>query len=691
MKSKTKDSYLGKYGEIILAVAFFLVFDMAVLVLNFYISYEISKDAFSINMAGRQRMLSQRMTKALLTAESDIGRGMPANDSLEELKKTTHLFDTTLHGFRDGGIVMGGDDHEHPLEPVKTEAGRSLLTDAELIWNPYQQLLAPLTANSFSTEQMAAAEDYARKNNLKLLKLMNGLTTELEKNAGAKADTLRKVQMGGMMLALLNFAFILFKFIRRLRENDRKLEVARQETSEILTTVKDGLFLLDAEFKLGSQFSESMPHILGRKVSPQMDFRDLLGDMVSPQTLELATDYIALLFSDSVTESLMGDLNPLTSLEIVVRNERDEPSRRFLNMQFNRVLEDGKISHLLVTLIDITAQVELEQALVDVRKTAKAEMEIMLDLLKVNPMTLEQFLKNSETSLLEVNDRLRSVSSGNQRNMVTVIFRKIHAMKGEAAALGLEIFESQAQQFEEHLSRLLSKGDVSGEDLLALPLPLEEMLQRITMVRGLVERLAAYHDAFAPAMSQSEGEEFANNLNTLTKRIADDHGKSVHLFADIAELDKLSPNIKTELKDITVQLLRNAIAHGIEPADERTTLAKPPVGNIYLAIKPMEPGEFELTVRDDGRGLSPEKIKNALIRTQRYTESQLSEFSDKQILMKIFEPGFSTLEKASRDAGHGIGMDVVKHKIEQLGARLHIRSQINGYTQFSIQFSAFGG
>lgn len=688
MKSKSMDSYLGKYGEIILAVAFFLVFDLAVLVLNFYISYEISNDAFSINMAGRQRMLSQRMAKALLTAEIDLQHGVPVADSLGELKKTVTLFDATLKGFKLGGTVIGGDDHEHYLAAVETGVGQKLLAEAEIIWLPYKKLMSPMIEGSqFSQEQMALAENYARENNLLLLKIMNSLTTELEQNASAKADSLRKVQMGGMILALLNFTFILFKFIRRLRDNDRKLETARRETTEILATVKDGLFLLDSDFRLGSQFSDSLPQILGRTIEPQMDFLALLGELVSPQTLEQTTDYISLLFSDNIKESLMGDLNPLTSVEILVKTRQGASTRRFLRMQFNRVIQDGKISHLLVTLIDITTRVELEEALAEAKKTAKAEMEVMLDLLKINPLILEQFLKSFETGLLEINDHLRSVSGGNNRTTVTAIFRKIHALKGEAATLGLEIFENQAQQFELLLSGLLAKGEVTGNDLLSLPLPLEDLLQRITLVRGLVDRLAAYHDAFAPAMSQSESDEFIHNLTMLCKRIADDCNKSVHLVAEMDELDKLPPKIKSGLKDIAVQMLRNAISHGIEAPSERTMLAKPPVGSIYLAVKSTENGQFEFTMRDDGCGLNPQKIRDALIKDQNYTTAQLSELSDRQILMKIFEPGFSTAGKTTRDAGHGMGMDVIKHKIESLGARLRIRSQINEFTQFSIHFS----
>ena len=92
-------------------------------------------------------------------------------------------------------------------------------------------------------------------------------------------------------------------------------------------------------------------------------------------------------------------------------------------------------------------------------------------------------------------------------------------------------------------------------------------------------------------------------------------------------------------------------------------------------------------MRDDGRGLSPQTIKAELLRSGRYTEAQLADLDDRQIVMKIFEPGFSTAKEVSRDAGHGVGMDVVKHRIEQLGARLRISSRAWEYTQFSIHFA----
>jgi two-component system chemotaxis sensor kinase CheA len=687
MESNRSGSYFGKYREIILAVAFFLVFDMAVLVLNFYISFQISEDALAINLAGRQRMLSQRMTKALLTAESDVQHAMAPTDALAELKKTVKLFDTTLGGFQHGAMVAGGNEKEVFLPAVTSAEGRAVLDKADAIWGPYKELLAPLTTgNPFMPEQLDAADRYARANNLPLLGLMNELTTQLEHTANAKADTLRKVQTGGILLALLNFAFILFKFIRRLRDNDRKVEAAQNETAEILGTVKEGLFLLDSDFRIGSQYSASLAQVLGRRVHAGADFRTVLHEMVPSYVYTVACDYIELLFGDHVKEALVGDLNPLNEIEVMVPDANGMANRRYLTLQFNRVVIDGKISHLLVTVFDVTIQVELAHALADAKEKSKAEIEIMMDLLKVNPATLEMFLKTAERALLDINEQLRSLGGTlDYRRTLNNIFRMMHTLKGEAASLGLEMFETLAQQFESLLAGLRDKGSVTGGDLLALPLPLEEFLQRIAMVRSLVSRLATYHDAFTPAENNNA---FADNLTQLAQRVARDHGKQVKLITDLDLLESLPQKTRNELKDIAVQLVRNAVAHGIEPAAERTGRAKPPVGQVYLALKPGESGEYELMLRDDGRGLVPQKIRTELIRSGRYTEEQLSDLSDKQIVLKIFEPGFSTAGLATRDAGHGVGMDVIKHKLEQLGARLRILSQADAFTQFSVHFTA---
>lgn len=687
MKFKTSSRYFGKYREIIIAVALFLVFDISVLVLNFYTSFQIDQDAIAINLSGRQRYVSQRVARTLLELEAERAAGKPYNPAtLEELGNGARMFQRSMLAFREGGVLPGGDGQPVKLEAVASLRGMALQAEVEALWNPYFALLQPIINKPhFSPEELAAALAYSQANNLKLLNAANDFVTEMQTLGTSRASRLRMIQTIGILLSLLNFAYTVFASLRHLFDNDRKVEAAQKETAEILGTVKEGLFLLDANFKVGLQFSRSLATILGRKVEAGTDFRALLQSMVPGSTYDLACDYIELLFGDRVKENLIGSLNPLTVIEVTVPTANGGVEHRFLTLQFNRVLVEGKISHLLVTVSDVTVQVNLENALVEAKKKAKAEIEIMLDLLKINPATLNLFLKSAEQTLLEVNEHLRNAGGEmDYRRTVNTIFRKIHTMKGEAATIGLEMFETLAQQFETLLSGLRNKGNVSGDDLLALPFPLEEFLQRVTMVRDLITRLAAYHDAFSPV---ADNDTFAENLTSLAARIAQDQGKEVQVVTELDLFNALPQKTRNELKDITIQLLRNAVAHGIEPTSERESQAKPTAGNIYVALKSGDDGEYELMLRDDGRGLSPKEIRLELVRSGRYTEAQLRELDDRQIVLKIFEPGFSTAQNVSRDAGHGVGMDVIKHRVEQLGARLRISSRTNAFTQFSIHFA----
>lgn len=676
--------YMGKYREIVLAVACFLLFDLAVLVLNFYISFQISESAVSINLAGRQRMLSQRMTKELLEAEYDQSQGLPTDEAVSRLQKSVALFDSTLLAFRTGGSVIGGNGSLVALAPVQTDSGKVILAEAEALWRPFHALMPDSSKQASLFLDLNAATHYARTHNADLLAKMNQLTTDLERSANARANTLRLVQTAGILLALLNFAFILFKFVRRLRDNDQRIEAAQSETTEILNTVKEGLFLLDQNFCIGSQYSASLPNVLGCKIDPGSDFRNILRELVPAEEFKTSCEYIGLLLGDRVKEVLVKDLNPLVAMPVNVTGSDGLVTRRYLTLQFNRVLVAGKVSHLLVTVFDVTEQVDLENALVETRAKAKEEVEVMLDLLKVNPDILRQFLERSEKSLLEINDYLRHVDDiKNHRRVLADIFRHVHTIKGEAAVIGLAMFEDLAQEFEAMLSGLRSRDNISGSDLLALPLPLDDFLRRITAVRELGRRLSAYQSAFPSANEFS----LMQRMDDLVQRIAMDHGKKVFFEADIDLIESMPLPKRADLQDIALQLLRNSIVHGIEMEDERRLLNKPIVGSVYMTLRQIN-NEYEFMFRDDGCGLQPERIAQALVAKGLYSQAQVEELGERQLLMKIFESGLSTSIAGGRDAGQGVGMDVVKHKLQAMGARLQISTRRDSHTQFRIRFAA---
>ena len=120
LKKKGIFSTLADYREIVIAIILFLVFDLGVLVMNMIISNQIHQDAIGINLAGRQRMLSQRTVKTLLQINEAHRQGTSVDVAREELRLTFDLFDFTLQGFSTGNMVTGGDG-----KPTLLEIGRA--------------------------------------------------------------------------------------------------------------------------------------------------------------------------------------------------------------------------------------------------------------------------------------------------------------------------------------------------------------------------------------------------------------------------------------------------------------------------------------------------------------------------------------------------------------------------------------
>ncbi len=203
----------------LVAIVLFLVFDFTALALNFWLSWKIEEQAISINLAGRQRMLSQRMVKALLQTEDErIQHGDP-QPHLDELQLTVDLFDSTLRGFASGAKTRGGEGEAIFLNAVSQPEARAIVHEAEKIWNPYHTLVtAVLKGNAAKLDvTLEPALLYAKQHNLQLLSLMNKLTTELEQQTQLEAGKIRWFQGAAFALALLNFIGAFGLYLHRMQ------------------------------------------------------------------------------------------------------------------------------------------------------------------------------------------------------------------------------------------------------------------------------------------------------------------------------------------------------------------------------------------------------------------------------------------------------------------------------------------
>ncbi|MBF0285216.1 MAG: chemotaxis protein CheA [Magnetococcales bacterium] len=172
-----------------------------------------------------------------------------------------------------------------------------------------------------------------------------------------------------------------------------------------------------------------------------------------------------------------------------------------------------------------------------------------------------------------------------------------------------------------------------------------------------------------------------NAFKRLVRDLAVQLGKDADFVAEGAETE-LDKTVIDRLKDPLLHILRNAVDHGLETADERMRSGKSAQGTVKLTATNAG-GDVLLTIRDDGRGIDLEKVRaKALARGLLTPEANPSR---KELFALLFEPGFSTAEKVSDVSGRGVGMDVVKRSIEGLRGSVEVDSQPGTGSVFSIR------
>jgi len=167
---------------------------------------------------------------------------------------------------------------------------------------------------------------------------------------------------------------------------------------------------------------------------------------------------------------------------------------------------------------------------------------------------------------------------------------------------------------------------------------------------------------------------------------AHEKGREARLVADVGDIE-IDRQILDGLRDPIMHLLRNAVAHGIEPPEARARAGKPRVGTIRVRAR--APGMMvELEVSDDGCGLNPERIAERAAARGLATADHLSRTSTTEILEMVFLPGFSTTESVDRVSGRGVGLDIVKQRLADLGGQARIGVSALGGATFCLDAPA---
>jgi two-component system chemotaxis sensor kinase CheA len=168
----------------------------------------------------------------------------------------------------------------------------------------------------------------------------------------------------------------------------------------------------------------------------------------------------------------------------------------------------------------------------------------------------------------------------------------------------------------------------------------------------------------------------------IVRDLARQLGKEVDLVTE-GEGTDLDRSLVEALADPLIHLLRNALDHGLEMPDERLKAGKSRRGTVRLSAS--QRGErIVIAVSDDGRGMNPEVLKRKAVEKGVIDEAQAARLTETECYELIFRPGFSTAAQISDISGRGVGMDVVKTRVAELGGTLQVRSRLGHGSELEL-------
>ncbi len=712
-----------------------LAFLVGVLAPAWYFAGRLVENNTAVRAIGELQQQPSRMQAALNSILDRLRARGFVRDSIEQLKRATVQFEAETNKLSagDDSVSIGGFGSDDDVQ--------NTIREMTAAWKKYKPALDPVanfTAIPYSDSEregtqlnmdgrelqrsVTAAVTQARAYTPALEKNLAQIITGLQSSSDSLATALRSVVLIGVGLAAALAALVGYLSLARGKQA-AAAAAARQQTEDILSTVREGLFLLDADLKIGTIHSDATAQLFQRESVSGITFEDLLRDLVTPKTLAIATKFVKVLWSERTKENLIRSINPLNEVEILVGEKGSKDAEtRYLEFNFHRVRREGAITHVLVAVADVTARVALAAQLKGAQESAQSQMDAFLSILHVDPTQLSSFLDDSDVAFKMINATLRDPArdSATFRRKIDALFRQIHSIKGEAAAIGLGSMEARAHALENDLAALRERTDLTGDDFLPLLTKFDDLVSHSQSVRDMVTKLASFRDSFgkqapAPAAARSSAstgdsttrtpkltedavaaeatlqrsarEGFVASAQQLADRIANDHGKKV--VVTCRGHDQVPETYRRPVKDVLIQLIRNAVVHGIETPAERQSMGKSPEGHIRIQFEMVENGRaFRMQCEDDGRGLTPDKLRKTAVAKGIISQADASALSDQEAMMLVFRSGFSTAKDVTKDAGRGVGMDVIAEIAARLGGRISLNSEIGKNMRLSLSFPA---
>jgi len=455
--------------------------------------------------------------------------------------------------------------------------------------------------------------------------------------------------------------------------------------NDILKSIPSLLFIIEKDGSASANYSQETETLFG-----PIENRAIDETVFKPSGKEISS-VLEMVFSDSPALSF-------DELMAIAPNELDVDGQ-IIQLKFHPIVHDQteQLEKILVVGKNITALRQSEAA----RALEQKNNEMILEIVK-NPDGFLEFYEESLQLVKSGQQLLTNASIQLAKSEIVQIQRVLHTIKGAASIFQLYELVAKSHEFEDQINNLTDRGDAPESEAVRSMLDTivvgmdkaKSVYQRfygekdqsdlITVTREEVETLINRHpdlESFVETWNNKLLLEFIERkaegiINATAKNL----GKEVEL--DISgEEGRISKQKAETISLALTHLLRNAISHGIEEDFIREEMGKEPKGNISITVSNW-PSGLEVVIKDDGKGINPSSLIQSAIEKgviQNSSEIELDEALD-----LIFASGFSTAEEVSSVSGRGVGLDAVKHAIEENNGSISVKSREGFGTIFTI-------
>ena len=459
-----------------------------------------------------------------------------------------------------------------------------------------------------------------------------------------------------------------------------------KQSEVVFENVEQGIFLLDKEFKISNLYSKAMETIFDNKRIAGEMFSNFMRPYIIPRDLEALEMFMRHLFNPDMDEDVVNQLNPIEQVKIFTETS-EGINTKYIKVAFSRIEREGDIQNIMVTISDETQAVLLKRHMEEAETIKQQETELMLSILKIDPSVLRGFLYNSRKMLRSISERYEKHDKEfhDFADLIEFTFQTVHNIKGNAVLIGVTLITEKLHAIEESINKLQNKAKVEGNDFLTILYEIDGVDKIIADMQELLLKVADVYRKFP-----SQGHVVSNIIviDTLERglnRMSKEVGKDVNFTFTNDQNVVIPEHYTTPFKDVMIQLMRNTLSHGIEAPNTRVQNGKLIRGNITGSIMHNAEDQMVVTYRDDGQGMDLAKIKEKAVLKGLVSEGQADKMSDADVRDLIFNPGFSTSEKADNYSGRGEGMALVKSIIESKHGTFEIGSEEGKFFEMIIK------